>query len=72
MRITRRIGTPTRASAWLASISEPSMASGTTPVAPASRSFSRSVSSMVRTTTGTLGAWVLTRCRIFRAEGVSG
>ena len=44
-RITRRIGTPTSASAWLASISEPSMASGTTSVAPAACSFSRSRSS---------------------------
>ena len=57
MRITRRIGTPTSASAWLASISEPSIASGTTSVAPAACSFSRSRSSCVRTITGTCGAW---------------
>ena len=48
------------------------MASGTTSVAPASRSRSRSVSSMVRTTTGTFGACSRTRRRIFSAEGVSG
>src|SRR5213083_2029329 len=54
-RSTRRIGTPTRASAWLASISEPSIASGTTSVAPAARSRSKSASSMVRTTTGSGG-----------------
>jgi hypothetical protein len=46
------------------------MASGTTSVAPAARSFSRSVSSMVRTTTGTW-ARARTRRRIFSAEGVS-
>ena len=54
--VTRRIGTPTSASAWLASISEPSIASGTTSVAPAARSRSMSVSSIVRTITGTFGA----------------
>jgi CRP/FNR family cyclic AMP-dependent transcriptional regulator len=66
-----RIGTPTSASAWLASIRLPSMASGTTSVAPAARSRSRSVSSMVRTITGTLGACSRTRRRIFSADGVS-
>ncbi len=62
------MGTPTSASAWLASISEPSMASGTTSVAPAARSFSRSLSSMVRTTTGTWAACSRTSWRIFSAE----
>ncbi len=47
------------------------MASGTTSVAPAARSFSRSMSSMVRTITGTFGACSCTRRRIFSAEGVS-
>jgi len=71
MRMTRFIGTPTSASAWPANIRLPSMASGTTSVAPAARSFSMSVSSMVRTITGTAGAWACTRLRIFSAEGVS-
>ena len=71
MRITRRIGTPTSASAWLASISEPSSASGTTSVAPAACSFSRSWSSWVRTITGTCGAWVRVLASTLSAPGTS-
>ena len=45
--MTRRIGTPTSASAWLASINEPSIASGTTSVAPAAGLIVRMVAAVV-------------------------
>ncbi len=47
------------------------MASGTTSVAPAACSWSRWVSSWVRTTTGTCGAWVRALTSTFNAAGVS-
>ena len=69
--LRRRIGTPTSASAWLASMSEPSMASGTTSAAPAACSLSRCRSSCVRTTTGTCGAWARVLASTLSADGTS-
>ncbi len=65
------MGTPTSASAWLASIRLASMASGTTSVAPAACSFSRSRSSTVRTITGTVGAWARMLASTLSALAVS-
>ncbi|KAF1060875.1 MAG: hypothetical protein GAK39_06078 [Variovorax sp.] len=47
------------------------MASGTTSVAPADCSFSKSWSSWVRTITGTCGAWARVFASTFIAPGTS-
>ncbi|MNT64005.1 hypothetical protein D3C72_2018680 [compost metagenome] len=52
-------------------MSEPSIASGTTSVAPAACSLSRCRSSCVRTTTGTCGAWDRVLASTFSAAGTS-
>ena len=62
-RMTRCIGTPTSASAWVASITEDSSASGTTSATPDSNSFSASSSSRL---SGPSPCSTPTRCRVCR------